>query len=151
MKENQRREEAELKAALEMSKASKADEDRRLSPENGKEKQGGGLSRLKRGSKSLSHRLGKDKETRSVSSDLPPVPIPEHSTLSQSGPISEQQQQQRQQSPPNHAQAPNSPPLGKPTIREDEQVNHKDSKHERTGHGKWRSFSLRKKSFSILS
>jgi ubiquitin carboxyl-terminal hydrolase 9/13 len=151
MKENQRREEAELKAALEMSKASKADEDRRLSPENGKEKQGGGLSRLKRGSKSLSHRLSKDKETRSVSSDLPPVPIPEHSTLSQSGPTSEQQQQQRQQSPPNHDQAPNSPPLGKPTIREDEQVNHRDSKHERTGHGKWRSFSLRKKSFSILS
>ncbi|KAH1647866.1 hypothetical protein KXX59_006634 [Aspergillus fumigatus] len=154
MKENQRREEAELKAALEMSKASKAEEDRRLSHENGKEKQGGSLSRLKRGSKSLSHRLGKDKETRSVSSDLPPVPIPEHSTLSQTGPTSEQQQQQQQQqqqSPPNHDQPPNSPQLGKPTIREDEQVNHKDSKHERTGHGKWRSFSLRKKSFSILS
>ncbi|GIK03085.1 hypothetical protein Aspvir_007154 [Aspergillus viridinutans] len=145
LKENQRREEAELKAALEMSKASKAEEDRRLSPENGKEKQGGGLSRLKRGSKSLSHRLGKDKETRNVSSDLPAVPIP-----SQNGPTSEQQQQQ-QQSPPNHDQPPNSHQLGKPTIKEDEQVNHKDSKHERTGHGKWRSFSLRKKSFSILS
>ncbi|GIJ81788.1 ubiquitin carboxyl-terminal hydrolase 46 [Aspergillus pseudoviridinutans] len=153
MKESQRREEAELKAALEMSKASKAEEDRRLSPENGKEKQGGGLSRLKRGSKSLSHRLGKDKETRSVSSDLPPAPMPEHPTLSRSGPTSEQQQQQQQQqqSPPNHDQPPNSPQLGKPTIKEDEQVNHKDSKPERTGHGKWRSFSLRKKSFSILS
>ncbi|RHZ68480.1 ubiquitin C-terminal hydrolase CreB [Aspergillus thermomutatus] len=146
MKENQRREEAELKAALEMSKASKAEEDRRHIPENGKEKQGGGLSRLKRGSKSFSHRLGKDKETRSVSSDLPPVPIPEHPT-SQSGPTSEQQQQ----SHPNHDQPPNPHQLGKPTIKEDEQVNHKDSKHERTGHGKWRSFSLRKKSFSILS
>ncbi|KAF7116676.1 hypothetical protein CNMCM5793_005168 [Aspergillus hiratsukae] len=146
MKESQRREEAELKAALEMSKASKAEEDRRVSPENGKEKQGGGLSRLKRGSKSFSHRLAKDKESRIVSSELPPVPIPEHPT-SQSGPTSEQ----RQQSPPNHDQPPKSPLLSKPTIKEDEQVNHKDSKHERTGHGKWRSFSLRKKSFSILS
>nr|A1CIL1.2 RecName: Full=Probable ubiquitin carboxyl-terminal hydrolase creB; AltName: Full=Carbon catabolite repression protein B; AltName: Full=Deubiquitinating enzyme creB; AltName: Full=Ubiquitin thioesterase creB; AltName: Full=Ubiquitin-hydrolyzing enzyme creB; AltName: Full=Ubiquitin-specific-processing protease creB [Aspergillus clavatus NRRL 1] len=147
-KENQRREEAELKAALEASKASKAQEDRRQSPDHGKDKLGGGLSRLKRGSKSFSQRLGKDKETRSVSSlEAPPLPIPGH-PISRDGPIPEQHQQQPdpKDDPFQDSHHPN-----KPMMKEDEQANHKDPKHERTGHGKWRSFSLRKKSFSILS
>ncbi|PYH89391.1 putative ubiquitin carboxyl-terminal hydrolase creB [Aspergillus ellipticus CBS 707.79] len=149
VKENQRREEAELKAALEASKASKADEDRRHVPDTGKDsdskKSGGGLSRLKLGSKSISQRLGKDKDVRATSSGLPAVPSPEPSTPTPNS------------VPPEHTQPPSSPHKGspkeshiihKPLGHDDEHDALKSPKGDR---GKWRSFSLRKKSFSILS
>ncbi|PWY80698.1 cysteine proteinase [Aspergillus heteromorphus CBS 117.55] len=145
VKENQRREEAELKAALEASKASKADEDRR---ENGKDsdskKSSSGLSRLKRGSKSFSQRLGKDKDSRTTPSGLPTVPSPEPATPTPND------------VPPEHTQPPSphkgSPKeshiLHKPLGHDDEHDALKSPKGDR---GKWRSFSIRKKSFSILS
>ncbi|KAE8387883.1 putative ubiquitin carboxyl-terminal hydrolase creB [Aspergillus alliaceus] len=147
-RENQRREEAELRAALEASKVSKADEDRRHSPDAGKEhdskKLGGGLSRLKRGSKSISHRLGKDKENRVSSSSHPTTPIAEHTPPS-NGPSDSQQHLPNGQSPGWHS-------LNRHTEQDEERDVLKDPKHDRSGHhGKWRSFSLRKKSFSILS
>lgn len=147
-RENQRREEAELRAALEASKVSKADEDRRHSPDAGKEhdlkKLGGGLSRLKRGSKSISHRLGKDKENRVSSSSHPTTPIAEHTPPS-NGASDSQQHLPNGQSPGWHS-------LNRHAEQDEERDVLKDPKHDRSGHhGKWRSFSLRKKSFSILS
>ncbi|KAE8351915.1 putative ubiquitin carboxyl-terminal hydrolase creB [Aspergillus coremiiformis] len=147
-KENQRREDAELRAALEASKASKADEDRRHIPDAGKDSDSkklvGSLSRLKRGSKSFSHRLGKDKENRVPSSSHPTTPIAEHPP-SRNGASGSHQQLPNGQSPGWHS-------LNRHTGQDEEHDMPKDPKHDRTGHhGKWRSFSLRKKSFSILS
>ncbi|KAE8383569.1 putative ubiquitin carboxyl-terminal hydrolase creB [Aspergillus bertholletiae] len=146
IRETQRREEAELKAALEASKASKADEDRRHSPDDTK-KLGGGLSRLKRGSKSFSHRLGKDKENRAPSSSHPTTPAADHRHSSSGNGASETQPQQPNGQPPGlhglHARH---------TGLDEERDTLKDPKHDKSGHhGKWRSFSLKKKSFSILS
>ncbi|OOF95692.1 hypothetical protein ASPCADRAFT_405410 [Aspergillus carbonarius ITEM 5010] len=149
VKENQRREEAELKAALEASKASKADEDRRLLPDNGKDsdlkKSGNGLSRLKRGSKSFSQRLGKDKESRASSSGLSSVPSAEPLTPNHVPPEPAQSLSPRKASPKE------SHIVHKPLVHDDEQDTLKSPKGDRAGHGKWRSFSIRKKSFSILS
>ncbi|KAB8079161.1 putative ubiquitin carboxyl-terminal hydrolase creB [Aspergillus leporis] len=151
LRENQRREEAELKAALEASKASKADEDRRHPADAGKDndskKLSGGLSRLKRGSKSFSQRLGKDKETRVPSSSHPSTPITEH-------PPSRNGTTEPQNQLPNGHSSPGWHGLTKHTHtgQEEERDIPKDHKHDRSGHhGKWRSFSLKKKSFSILS
>ncbi|KAI9039965.1 ubiquitin C-terminal hydrolase CreB [Aspergillus affinis] len=153
MRENQRREDAEMKAALEASRSSKADEDKRNGPESGKDgdsKKLGSLGRLKRGSKSISHRLGKDKESRASLSSFPPTPVvPEHPVPARN---SEQLPQpstptlpakpERTQTSPNHNHR--TPP-------DEERDTLKDVKHDKNSHGKWRSFSLRKKSFSILS
>lgn len=152
MRENQRREDAELKAALEASRTSKADEDRRNGPESGKDSKLGSLGRLKRGSKSISHRLGKDKESRASSSSFtPPTPtLPEHQIP---GRNSEQlphvttptlpPKPERTQTSPNHLHHAN---------QDEERDTLKDVKQDKnSNHGKWRSFSLRKKSFSILS
>ncbi|PWY95150.1 carbon catabolite repression protein B [Aspergillus sclerotioniger CBS 115572] len=149
VKENQRREEAELKAALEASKASKADEDRRHPPDNGKDsdskKSGNGLSRLKRGSKSFSQRLGKDKESRASSSGLSSVPSAEPLTPNHVPP------EHAQSFSPRKASPKESHIVHKPLVHDDEQDTLKSPKGDRAGHGKWRSFSIRKKSFSILS
>ncbi|KAE8148289.1 putative ubiquitin carboxyl-terminal hydrolase creB [Aspergillus avenaceus] len=145
LRENQRREEAELRAALEASKASKADEDRRNPPDDSK-KLGGGLSRLKRGSKSFSQRLGKDKENRASSSSHPSTPISENPPSRNGLPDLHQQPQS-----PN-GQLPTLHTLNRHAVPEEERDTPKDLKNDRSGHhGKWRSFSLRKKSFSILS
>ncbi|BCR95961.1 ubiquitin C-terminal hydrolase CreB [Aspergillus luchuensis] len=151
VKENQRREEAELKAALEASKASKADEDRRNPTENGKDgdpkKTSNGLSRLKRGSKSFSQRLAKDKESRaSSSSGLPSVPSAEPLTPRQPPLEPVQPLSPRKTSPPKESHI-----VHKPLGQDDEPDALKSPKGDRAGHGKWRSFSIRKKSFSILS
>ncbi|PYI12360.1 ubiquitin-specific protease [Aspergillus sclerotiicarbonarius CBS 121057] len=149
VKENQRREEAELKAALEASKASKADEDRRHPPENGKDgdskKSSNGLSRLKRGSKSFSQRLGKDKESRASSSGLSSVPSVEPLTPNHVP------SEHAQSLSPRKASPKESHIVHKPLAHDDEQDALKSPKGDRAGHGKWRSFSIRKKSFSILS
>ncbi|KAI9375986.1 hypothetical protein BJX61DRAFT_531204 [Aspergillus egyptiacus] len=118
-KDRQRREEEELKAALEASKTTKEDEDRRNHVENGSSrKPSSSLGRFR----SFSHRLGKDKESRS---SLPPVPALPNG---------------------NHSSKAESPPM---QTEEREPI--RNPKHERSGHGKWRSFSIRKKSFNILS
>ncbi|KAF9892003.1 hypothetical protein FE257_002967 [Aspergillus nanangensis] len=144
-RESQRREESELKAALEASKASKADEDRR-NHDSSKDKAGHGLSRLKRGSKSFSHRLSKDKD-RAPSSGHPVATVDEHPPPNEAAPS-----QQQQQPLPSTEHPPVSRISKKHTIHEDEQDSLKDPKHDKGGsHGKWRSFSFRKKSFSVLS
>ncbi|RAH87031.1 putative ubiquitin carboxyl-terminal hydrolase creB [Aspergillus japonicus CBS 114.51] len=135
-KENQRREEAEIKAAIEASRASKADEDRRN--DGGKS---GGLSRLKRGSKSFSQRLGKDRESRASSSGSPAVPNSETSSSSNMPPEPLQPLSPQKITPPETLLVPH----------DDDPDSLKSPKSDRQTHGKWRSFSIRKKSFSILS
>ncbi|KAL4989153.1 ubiquitin carboxyl-terminal hydrolase creB [Aspergillus falconensis] len=153
LKDRQRREDDELKAALEASKATKEDEDRRNHAENGSSKRtAGGLGRFR----SLSQRLS-TKESRTSLSRIPPLPNGNH-TLSK---VPDEPEQAHLESPPEPPSRPASQPLNDNLLRSPraetltvppaEQESIKNSKHDRSSHGKWRSFSLRKKSFNILS
>ena len=141
-RESQRREDAELKAAIEASRASKADEDRRQGGENGKEnnKLGSSLSILKRRSKSFSYKRGSQRESR-ISTDVPRVPIPEQQE--QQSPTPEPSAQQQVNEQPSQPQYSKSPPQEDP-IKD-------QHKHDKSSHGKWKNFGFRKKSLSILS
>ncbi|KAI9932858.1 hypothetical protein ASPWEDRAFT_22619 [Aspergillus wentii DTO 134E9] len=155
-REDKRREEAELRAALEASRASKVDEDRRHAPEPGKEsdspKKPGGLNRLRRGSKSISHRLNNHKDHRGSSSDIPGPSVPEKAAPIHAPAPAPPASARTFEHPARSATAPRPMYSNKHNVREEERADtFKDPKHERSGHGKWRSFSLRKKSFSILS
>ncbi|KAL3476403.1 hypothetical protein BJX99DRAFT_246918 [Aspergillus californicus] len=152
-KDRQRREEDELKVALEASKMSKDDEDRRNHTENGSSKKSaGGLGRFR----SFSQRLSKDKESRTSLPPLPTLPNGNHSYSKISS------EQGHPEPPPRPASRPTSQPLnehlvrsarteGPPPTQPQQQDALRNSKHDRSSHGKWRSFSLRKKSFNILS
>lgn len=134
IRDNQKREEAEMKAALEASRASKADEDRRHKSDGSKDSStglGGSLSKLRRGSKGLASMRGKDKDSVTSSTDGSTGPIPEH-------PVPRSNEAPANELPPP-TQAPKSPSAGDSL---------QDSKHDGSGHGKWRSFSFRKKSLS---
>ncbi|PLN76864.1 hypothetical protein BDW42DRAFT_177909 [Aspergillus taichungensis] len=143
-RDDQRREEAEMKAAMEESRLSKAEEDRR----NHDHSKSGSLSRLKRG---VSHRLGSHKEnqriptTGTVISENPSSPsngIPELSP-----PL------QKSSATPSEPHRSKLQSKKTPIHEEDRDGlrNNKDLKHAPRSHGRWRSFSLRKKSFSTLS
>lgn len=146
-KDRQRREDDELKAALEASKATKDDEDRRNHTENGSSRKStGGLGRFR----SLSHRLGKDKDHRSSLPPIPALPNGDHSSSKVSS------DQGYPEPPPQPSPRPDSQPMNDllrsprpeaPSSPPKEQEPIKNPKHERSSHGKWRSFSLRKKSF----
>ncbi|KAL4814794.1 ubiquitin carboxyl-terminal hydrolase creB [Aspergillus spinulosporus] len=153
LKDRQRREEDDLKAALEASKVTKEDEDRRNHAENGSSrKNAGGLGRFR----SLSQRLS-TKESRTSLSRIPPLPNGNH-TLSK---VPDEPEQAHPKSPPPEPLTrPASQPLNDDLLRSPraktlavpaEQESIKTPKHDRSSHGKWRSFSLRKKSFNILS
>jgi ubiquitin carboxyl-terminal hydrolase 9/13 len=147
-REDIKREEADLKAALEASKASKAEEDRRTHPEVDKARENGGshktltgsLNRFRRGSKSISQKLvTKEKDKRASSSEFPrPV-----ATGSPDAKVLEKVLPKEVPSPPNTA----------PEASHDHsQGELNNGKHEKTaGHGRWKGFGLRKKSFSVLS
>ncbi|KAL4811287.1 hypothetical protein BDV18DRAFT_129056 [Aspergillus unguis] len=155
LKDRQRREDDELKAALEASKMSKEDEDRRNHTENGSSKKSsGGLGRFR----SLSVRLGKDKDNNR--SSLPPIPaLPNgiHASTDQEQPESPKPPSRPASQPlndhllrsPQTPQTPQSETPPPPPPKEQEPIKH--TKHERSNHSKWRSFSLRKRSFNILS
>lgn len=68
-----RREQEELKRVIEISKSDQSD----LGPENGSPRKSSGFNFLKRGSRSLSQRLSKDKEPRVSMSDLASSPVHE--------------------------------------------------------------------------
>ncbi|KAL4933853.1 ubiquitin C-terminal hydrolase CreB [Aspergillus undulatus] len=162
-KDRQRREDDELKAALEASKASKEDEDRRNHTENGHSKRtSGGLGRFR----SLSQRLSSHKELHSSTPPIPTLPNGNHSSSKVSSdlghPLSPVQPPPRPSSQPLNDHLMRSPQSERPPDLPEEQPAErpkepkepeplKHSKHERSHHGKWRSFSLRKKSFNILS
>ncbi|KAL2860857.1 ubiquitin C-terminal hydrolase CreB [Aspergillus lucknowensis] len=155
-RDRQRREEAELKAALEASKATKVEEDRRNHTENGSSKKSpGGLGRFR----SISHRLGKDKESRTSLPPLPSLPNGDHSSSKVSveqaqpeilrKPLAQPPSQPLSPPPNNHAARPS--PVETPTVQPEQQDTIRSPKNDRSSHGKWRSFSIRKKSFNILS
>lgn len=135
-REQVRREEAEMKAAIEASKASKADEDKREGgKENESKKLGNSLNLLKRGSKSLSY---KRKESRTSSGDMPPPAIPEQPPSTTTDPPAQEATDEQSPRPQSSKHPPPDDSL-------------KDPKNDRHGHGKWKNFGIRKKSFSIMS
>ncbi|KAJ5168154.1 ubiquitin carboxyl-terminal hydrolase creB [Penicillium canariense] len=133
-----RREADELRRAIEASKADAAD----LGPENGSPRKSSSLSFLRRSSRSLSHRLSKDKEPRMSTSDLVPTPVPE-------APAKEAEPEQppvpltdtpglSNPKMPSRVLVPPPPPIPKDT---------KDTKNEKTGQThRWRSLSFKKAS-----
>lgn len=143
---DQRREETHPKPAAgittEPGRPSKSDEERHHVTDDGShdppKKLGHGFSRLRRGSKSISHRFGMDKETRTSTSDLPTnSPIGEGKAPGVGAPSRKSELPERPSALPKH-----------PATQEHHPA--RDHKHSH-GHGKWRSFSFRKKSFSVLS
>jgi ubiquitin carboxyl-terminal hydrolase 9/13 len=126
---NERREAEEVRRAIEASKADIPKNDgSELGPENGSPRK---LSFLRRGSRSLSQRLSKDKEPRVSTSDLPPVPTP----------VPEAPQQEEPAQPP-------VPPMDTASLSNPKMASRssppaaKDNKPEKTG--RWRSLSLKK-------
>ncbi|KAL4792545.1 hypothetical protein BDV19DRAFT_250777 [Aspergillus venezuelensis] len=162
--DRQRRENDELKAALEASKASKEDEDRRNHTENGNSKRtAGGLGRFRSLSQRFSHKEGRSStppipslpngnhSSSKTSSDLPhPVLSPVHPPPRPSSqPLNDHLiRSPTTEKPPD---LPEEQPLPQPKEQPKDQGPLKNPKHDRSHHGKWRSFSLRKKSFNILS
>lgn len=129
---NERREAEDIRRAIEASKADTAKNDgSELGPENGSPRK---LSFLRRGSRSLSQRLSKDKEPRVSTSDLPPVPTPVPEAPHQEGLEPAQPPVPPKDNPtlsnPKMASRNNNPPAAK------------DNKTEKTG--RWRSLSLKK-------
>lgn len=128
----ERREAEDLRRAIE---ASKADANHDLGAENGSPKKTSGLNFLRRGSRSLSSRLSKDKEPRVSTSDLSPPAITDT-------PINEDEPLQS----PVPAKEPSSLSNPKLSSRTSPPAA-KDSKTEKTGHThRWRSLSFKKAS-----
>ncbi|QKX55552.1 uncharacterized protein TRUGW13939_02646 [Talaromyces rugulosus] len=142
-KEDTRREEADMKAAREASKASKAEEDRKIeNGENGHKTLTGSLNRFRRSSKSLSHRFVSKEGKRAASSEFPRSEL-----LSENG------------SPPDprlhehviEEDAPTSNPVIPETLppsTPDASSRGKQDK-DKANH-KWKGFGLRKKSMSLM-
>ncbi|OJJ49301.1 hypothetical protein ASPZODRAFT_1450822 [Penicilliopsis zonata CBS 506.65] len=154
-REDFKREEAEMRAAIEASKASKAEEDRRH--DDNPHKLAGGLNLLKRSSKSFSHRIGGNHRERRISStDLPPMVAPAEQQTASTAPAAAPAVPAVPVVPdippaiPESRPAKDSAPIpsSKAIAHDEDMLKDSNGKH---GHGKWRSFSLRKKSFSILS
>ncbi|KAJ5522298.1 Peptidase C19 ubiquitin carboxyl-terminal hydrolase 2 [Penicillium freii] len=156
-REMQRREAEELKRAIEASRADTVD----FAAENGSPRKSSSFGFLKRGSRSLSHRLSKDKEPRASTSDLSTVPLlPE---LVPEAPLKEAEPAQpvtKPVQPTKPVQSPvssprNFPPISNPKqpkqpIRTPEPLAKDLAKDQHTNHTKpghtprWRSFSFKK-------
>lgn len=128
----ERREAEDLRRAIEMSKA---DANHDIGPENGSPKKTSGLNFLRRGSRSLSSRLSKDKEPRVSTSDLSSPAVTDT-------PINEDEPLQSPV-PPKDSSALSNPKLSSRTSPPAA----KDNKTEKTGHtNRWRSLSFKKAS-----
>ncbi|KAF7518872.1 hypothetical protein PCG10_010515 [Penicillium crustosum] len=149
-REMQRREAEELKRAIEASKADTAD----FAAENGSPRKSSSFGFLKRGSRSISHRLSKDKESRVSTSDLSAAPLlPE--AMSESS-FKEAEPAQPVTKPVQSPVSPrNFPPISNPKqpkqpIRTPEPLAKDLAKDQHTNHTKpghtprWRSFSFKK-------
>ncbi|BDD61208.1 hypothetical protein MAP00_006276 [Monascus purpureus] len=144
-KENQRREEAQLKAAIEASRASKAEEDRRHNSfeynRTDTFKKSNNLFR--RSSKSISHVLTKEKGRQSME-QLIEKPEPTEKPVT-NGRVYENHSRDHDHDPDQQHHHHHHLHLHKRrnTAKEGD-------KNEHGGH-KWRNFSLKRKSFGILS
>ncbi|KOS44209.1 hypothetical protein ACN38_g4876 [Penicillium nordicum] len=156
-REMQRREAEELKRAIDASRADTVD----FAAENGSPRKSSSFGFLKRGSRSLSHRLSKDKEPRVSTSDLSTAPLlPE---VVPEAPLKEAEPAQPATTPVQPikpVQSPvssprNFPPISNPKqpkqpIRTPEPLAKDLAKDQHTNHTKpghtprWRSFSFKK-------
>lgn len=154
-KEDMKREDNDYKAALEMSKVSKAEEDRKVHPENGENGHNktltGSLNRFRRSSKSLSHRFASPKEggKRAASTEIPRADLaPENGTspdmklhehvIEEDVPI---------ETSANHSSVPQ-------TVTQLPEIASKgksDKADKDKNNNKWKGFGIRKKSMSLLS
>ncbi|KAL1964342.1 hypothetical protein VTN77DRAFT_7027 [Rasamsonia byssochlamydoides] len=149
-REDMKREEAELKAALEASKVSKAEEDRRAHADADKARENGGshktlagsLHRFRRGGKSISQKFvpgTKEKDKRVPSPELPRPAA----TKSQDSKLSEK---------PVPEEVPPTTDIVPDSSQDNHQAETAKVKHDKAGgHGRWKSFGLRKKSFTVIS
>lgn len=130
-----RREAEELRQAIEASKADAND----LGPENGSPRKSSSFNFLRRGSRSLGHRLSKDKEPRVSTSDLVPTPVPEapvKEAAEPEQPLASPKEPSPISNPKMASRVPPPPPIPKDT---------KEVKHEKNGHThRWRSLSFKK-------
>ncbi|OKL60233.1 putative ubiquitin carboxyl-terminal hydrolase creB [Talaromyces atroroseus] len=152
-REDIKREDADLKAARELSKISKAEEDRKAQTENGDSNGqhkmlAGGLNRFRRSSKSLSQRFASPKENgkRAASSEFPrsdllfengnspDMRLHEH-VIEEDVPIDTSAALPEIPRTATHIPEP-SPPKGKADRDK--------------GNHKWKGFGIRKKSMSLL-
>lgn len=155
LRETQRQQDAELKAALEASKATKVEEDRRNTFSEGQVKENGAhtgltgsIGRFKRGSKSISQRLSsREKEKEKHQEKFPPLPTQEDKESEVPEPKPEQQ------SPDTPRNSEHARSKDTPVFEQDEipplpgKTKHGNSQ----GQNKWNRFNLKKRSFSILS
>ncbi|KAJ6126847.1 hypothetical protein N7523_002459 [Penicillium sp. IBT 18751x] len=127
---NERREAEDFRRAVKASEAemAKNSDGSELGPENGSPRK---LSFLRRGSRSLSSRLGKDKEPRVSTSDLPPIPTPVPEAPHHEEPV-------QSPLPPKDSFSLANPKL----VSRNSPPAAKDNKPEKTG--RWRSLSLKK-------
>jgi ubiquitin carboxyl-terminal hydrolase 9/13 len=158
-REMQRREADELKRAIEASKADTVD----FAAENGSPRKSSSFGFLKRGSRSLSHRLTKDKEPRVSTSDLSTSPllpevVPEGPLkgAEPAQPVNRPVQPIKPTSPVQPAQSPVSSPRNFPPISNPKQpkqpiphpeplVKDQHTNNTKPGHTpRWRSFSFKK-------
>lgn len=124
----ERREADDLRRAIEASKADAAND---LGPENGSPKKSSGLNFLRRGSRSLSSRLSKDKEPRVSTSDLSSSAVTET-------PINEEE-------PVQPSVAPKDTPVLSNSKMSSRASPPSANKAEKVGHThRWRSLSFKK-------
>lgn len=149
-KETQRKQDADLKAALEASKASKMEEDRRNTFSDGQVRENGNnagltgsIGRFKRGSKSISQRLSSREERKDKPVEKSP-PLPEDHQPE----VPKLQPPQETVDSPRNTQEVYRKDL--PSVPQDEAPPLPDRPQNRGRNG-WNRFNLKKKSFSILS
>lgn len=124
----ERREAEDLRRAIEASKADAATD---LGPENGSPKKSSGLNFLRRGSRSLSSRLSKDKEPRVSTSDLSSPTVTD-------SPINEEE-------PLQPSVAPKDTPVLSNSKMSSRASPPSANKAEKVGHThRWRSLSFKK-------
>ncbi|KAK2768570.1 hypothetical protein FQN54_000426 [Arachnomyces sp. PD_36] len=150
-KETQRKQDADLKAAIEASRATKVEEDRRNTFSEGQVKENGthvtltgSIGRFKRGSRSISQRLSSREERKPVEKspplpenhepEVPKLQLPQETTDS---PRTTQEVYRKDLPPAPQDEAPALPDRPK--------------QGQNNSHHRWNRFNLKKKSFSILS
>lgn len=150
-REDMKREDADMKAARELSRISKAEEDRKNQAENGENGQhkmlSGGLNRFRRSSKSLSQRLApKEGGKRAASSEFSRTEI-----LSENGAVPDMKLHEHvieEDSPTDTSTA--LPSTSQSASQVSEATAPKGKVDKDKGNHKWKGFGIRKKSMSLL-
>lgn len=130
-----KREAEELRRAIEASKADAVD----VAAENGSPRKSSSFSFLRRGSRSLSHRISKDKEPRVSTSDLAPTPVPEVPVKEVADP-DQLGVSPKDTSPLSNPKMASRVPVPPPIPKDTKDV--KNDKHSHTH--RWRSLSFKK-------